>query len=251
MISVLHRYTKDSLSTAETIREALAVRPIDLRSCDLSGQELDGINLSGIYLSGADLRGASLRKAVLNNCDFWGADLTGANLTGAQLRGCNFSWADLRKATLTNADTNEAKFTRANLVGCIVGIKIPVVHAYDREMDEATSKSGAFDVSNWHTTKSHCRSGWAVKLAGDAGWTLEKKVGPWLAGALIHAASTGDIVPDYFASSQHQLADIAWRRKQYSKAIRIRERLDAKFTTLPALHDPKWYYSSPVTYTVD
>jgi hypothetical protein len=37
---------------------------------------------------------------------------------------------------------------------------------------------------------------------------LEKLVGPKAAGALIYAASTGDPVPDFYASNVEALADI-------------------------------------------
>ena len=65
-------------------------------------------------------------------------------------------------------------------------------------------------MSDWHTCKTtHCRAGWAVTLAGEAGATLEAKVGPAVAGTLIYAASRpGKPIPDFYCGDEAAMADL-------------------------------------------
>ena len=86
---------------------------------------------------------------------------------------------------------------------------VPVVERLHARMAEATATPGALAMDSWHCGTSHCRAGWAITLAGPAGAALERRVGSWLAGALIYAASTGrKEVPDFFASDADALEDI-------------------------------------------
>lgn len=68
----------------------------------------------------------------------------------------------------------------------------------------------ALDMGDWHACKTtHCRAGWAINLAGEAGYKLESLVGSCAAGALIYAKSRpGKPVPDFFASTKAAMADI-------------------------------------------
>jgi hypothetical protein len=55
---------------------------------------------------------------------------------------------------------------------------------------DAVSKPGAMDMSTWHTCNTtHCRAGWVVHLAGDAGYSLERFHNTALAAQLIYDAS--------------------------------------------------------------
>lgn len=65
-------------------------------------------------------------------------------------------------------------------------------------IEAATAADGALKMDAWHCGTSHCRAGWAIHEAGDAGYALEAQVGPALAGALIYLAS-GEAIPDFFA----------------------------------------------------
>ena len=62
----------------------------------------------------------------------------------------------------------------------------------------------------WHTCgTTHCRAGWAVRLAGDAGYALERFHGSLLAGQLIYRASGYAINPGrFFDSDDDALADM-------------------------------------------
>lgn len=69
---------------------------------------------------------------------------------------------------------------------------------------------GSLEMGNWHLCgTTHCRGGWAVILAGDAGKMLEAIYGTGTAAALIYASSRPEEkVPDFFASNEDALADI-------------------------------------------
>ena len=83
---------------------------------------------------------------------------------------------------------------------------VPFVEGLDAKM---LASVDCLDMSQWHCNTTHCRAGWAITYAGEAGAELERQVGPWLAGALIYVRSTGRIeLPDFFASDSDAKADI-------------------------------------------
>ena len=132
-----------------------------------------------------------------------GADLSGANLSGADLRDANLSGADLRDADLSGADLRDAK----NIPGWVP--RIPDIH---RAIYAAASKPGALDMGGWHNAcgTSHCRAGWVVTLAGDAGRVMEGCYGTPAAAALIYQASDPSLerIPDFYCGDDEALADM-------------------------------------------
>ena len=155
----------------------------------------------------AVLMGADLTGAVLTDADLTDADLTGADLTDADLRG-----ADLTGAVLTGADLTRADLTGAVLTGA-VGIRAPKIANIDAAIlacVDGDGKRGDLDMGAWHSCETtHCRAGWAVHLAGEAGYSLEDRIGPAAAGALIYAASRpGTPVPDFYATNADALSDM-------------------------------------------
>ena len=150
-------------------------------------------------LRDAVLTGADLRRAVLTGADLRGADLRGAVLRGADLRG-----ADLRRAVLTDAD-----LTGAVLTDDLEGVpSIPDIH---KTIYEAVSKTGALEMSTWHTCETtHCRAGWVVHLAGAAGAAMEYCMGTPTAAALIYLKSDPKLekIPDFYADNEDALADM-------------------------------------------
>lgn len=158
----------------------------DLRGADLSGAHLGRANLSGADLSVADLSGASLRWTTLNS-----ADLSGANLGGADLGWTLLSGTDLRGA-----------------VGLPDAPIIPDIH---RAILAACTADGAgLDMSRFHTcATTHGRAGWAIHLAGAAGYALEERYGPEVAGALIYHASDPMIrTPKFLSANAVAMADM-------------------------------------------
>ena len=85
---------------------------------------------------------------------------------------------------------------------------VPVVVGLDRKILAAVEAGGELKMDTWHEcATTHCRAGWAITLAGEAGRLLEERYGPAVAGSLIYAASTGQ-VPDFYASDEEALADV-------------------------------------------
>jgi hypothetical protein len=68
---------------------------------------------------------------------------------------------------------------------------IPRIHA---AVLAACSKPDALDMSNWHTCETtHCRAGWVVILAGEAGKALQSKTSTLFAAMQIYKASSPTI----------------------------------------------------------
>jgi hypothetical protein len=87
---------------------------------------------------------------------------------------------------------------------------VPVVPNLDAKILEVVSKGdGVLDMANWHVCETtHCRAGWAIHLAGKAGYDLERKLGSAeYAGRAIYRASTGRS-PHFFATNERALEDI-------------------------------------------
>ena len=156
------------------------------------------------------------------------ANLTGADLTRAYLADADLADANLADAIgLPSATTNsdpatpepkpwrrltpeERKAAQAEraLRYRTLHPEVPVVEHLDAKILEAISAGASLDMSTWHTCETtHCRAGFAVHLAGAAGYELEKQLGSQRAGAAIYRASTGR-VPHFFANNEAALLDI-------------------------------------------
>jgi hypothetical protein len=148
--------------------------------------------------------GAAIKWAFQTGADLTGADLTGAVLTGAVLRR-----AVLRRADLTGAVLRGAVLRGADLTGAVLP-PAPIVPKIDVAIAAAIDAGGSLNMRDWHTCgTTHCRAGWAITLAGEAGAQLESKIGPAAAGALIYAASRpGKPVPNFYASNSDAMDDI-------------------------------------------
>ena len=61
----------------------------------------------------------------------------------------------------------------------------------------------------WHCGTSHCRAGWVVHLAGEAGYALEAQTTTLFAAQQIYKASGYDISPvRFYDSNEDALADM-------------------------------------------
>jgi hypothetical protein len=252
MIEIKHRLSDAVLfksESATTLREAV-INAVNagayLEDANLAGAYLEDANLAGAYLAGANLAGAYLAGANLA-----GAYLAGANLEDAYLAGAYLAGANLEDAYLAGAYLAGAYLAGAYLEDAIdlpAGIaatspaepykpartaadfkeraeryrqlhpQIPVVEALDRKiLDVITSGGGALEMGGWHTCETtHCRAGWAIHLAGEAGYALEKEHGPERAGAMIYRASTGR-VPHFYARNDSALEDIKARAAEQAE----------------------------------
>lgn len=149
-------------------------------------------------------RGAAVLWAVRHKADLSGADLSRAVLRGAVLRWADLSGADLSDAVLRDANIPAIPHIDAAILASI-------------ESNKATGANGLemggwhgapCDETNWCGT-THCRAGYAICLAGAAGFALEREVGPAAAGALIYAKSRPDQpIPNFYDSNEVALADL-------------------------------------------
>ena len=89
---------------------------------------------------------------------------------------------------------------------------IPVIPDIHKRVYEAVSNPNALKMDTWHTCNTtHCRGGWVVTLAGEAGKKLEAFHDTLLAAMLIYDASDPDyrINPGrFFDSNEAALADM-------------------------------------------
>jgi hypothetical protein len=172
------------------------------------GSEGERANLERAYLTGANLEDANLERAYLTGANLEGANLTGANLEDANLEGANLKGANLERAYLEDANLTGANLEDAN--HDLVVPSVPMLHTRMLEAIAATPDS--FDMGLVHNAcgTAHCRAGFAVHLAGKAGYALEARVGWWLAGLLITRASCDWIkdAPDFYTDNETALADI-------------------------------------------
>ena len=77
--------------------------------------------------------------------------------------------------------------------------KIEDIHA---NVFAAVSQPDALDMGSWHTcSTTHCRAGWVVHLAGEAGYALERFHNTALAAQLIYRESGYEISPARFYES--------------------------------------------------
>jgi hypothetical protein len=77
----------------------------------------------------------------------------------------------------------------------------------------ACSGDNALDMRKWHTCNTtHCRAGWVVHLAGEAGYALERFHNTALAAQLIYRESGSPISPvRFYDTDEEAMADMRKR----------------------------------------
>ena len=140
---------------------------------------------------------------------------------GLAVRAAHSARAYLADANLADANLARANLARANLAGAnLAGAKwgdlsaFPLIENLDAKILAAIEAGGELNMRDWHTCDTtHCRAGWAIHLAGDAGRVMERLLGPSIAGAYLYQRSTGR-VPNFYATNDEALADM---REQAAK----------------------------------
>jgi hypothetical protein len=162
----------------------------------------------------------SLRDAVVRRVANRGT-LRGADLRGAVLRGADLSGADLSGALGLDENGQPKPLTDADYLEIRDRFRashpdVPIVPLLDSTICKiVNSGEGKLNMGNWHDCETtHCRAGWAIHLAGEAGYALEEKYDSERAGGMIYRASTGRW-PNFFASNESALKDICeWGAKE-------------------------------------
>jgi hypothetical protein len=219
-LAVKWAYKSDAVLRGADLSDAdlsdALLRGAVLSDAVLRGADLSGADLSDADLSDALLRGAVLSDAVLRGADLSGADLSDADLSDAVLRGADLSDADLSDALLRGAVLSDAVLRGADLSGADLSgadlsecpVKIPNIH---KAVYEAASAPQALDMATWHRCETtHCRAGWVVTLAGDAGRALEWAMGTPAAAAMIYLASDPKLekMPNFYTNNEAAMADM-------------------------------------------
>ena len=88
-------------------------------------------------------------------------------------------------------------------------MSVPAIQDIHKAVYEAASQPGALEMSGWHCGTTHCRAGWVVALAGEAGKKLEAFHNTELAAMLIYKESGYPINPArFYDSNEDALADM-------------------------------------------
>jgi uncharacterized protein YjbI with pentapeptide repeats len=134
--------------------------------------------------------------------------------------------AAVKAAYKSDAVLSGAVLRDADLSGILESVPlIPNIDAAILEAIEANKAKGTngLDMGSWHGNEekanetewcetTHCRAGYAICLAGKAGFDLEKKYGPANAGMFLYLKSTPDApIPDWGASNKTAMADMKAR----------------------------------------
>lgn len=70
----------------------------------------------------------------------------------------------------------------------------PVIENIHQKVYDAVKNTGKLDMSTWHTCDTtHCRAGWVVHLAGEAGYALEAHTSTEFAALQIYHKSCPDV----------------------------------------------------------
>lgn len=93
---------------------------------------------------------------------------------------------------------------------------IPIIENIHQRIFDAASQPKALNMYMWHENNenhcgtTHCRAGWAVHLAGELGYALEKATSTDFAAMQIYKASSPIEVHlhQFFVTNEEGLADM-------------------------------------------
>ena len=89
-------------------------------------------------------------------------------------------------------------------------VEAPRIENIHQAIYAAASQPDALNMGDWHSCETtHCRAGWAVHLAGPAGYALEKQTSSVFAAMQIYKASGYSISPTrFYESNEAALEDM-------------------------------------------
>ena len=201
---------RDAVKLGFAVKIAVKARE-NLARAYLAGADLARANLAGANLAGAYLADTYLARANLALANLAGANLAGADLAGTENVPENTAADFVSAPDRATREAERAARFRERFP------EVPVIKNLDAKILAKLSVEGCeLDMQIWHRCETtHCRAGWAITLAGEAGKRLEKLYGPEDAGRRIYIASTG-YVPNFYATDDAALADIKARAEAQS-----------------------------------
>jgi hypothetical protein len=188
----------------------------EFRGGVFSGGEFRGGVFSGGVFSGGEFRGGVFSGGVFSGGVFSGGVFSGGVFSGGVFSGGVFSGGEFRGGVFSGGDCYFGELIKVNIEPGLYAYGkrvdselIPIVENLDAKILEAISHGGGrLRMSTWHSCETtHCRAGWAVHLAGQAGYELESATSAHMAGMAIYWKSTGR-VPDFFCDDVTALSDI-------------------------------------------
>jgi len=208
---VKHRFTGEVKFTAEI--DCATDAPVSIKlGLAVKWAIKAGANLAGANLAGADLAGAYLARAYLADAYLAGAD----NLPGGVEKSDPPEPYERKPAAERYAE-RAARFRARHP-------DVPVIPDIDVRILAAVENGGSLEMGSWHTCETtHCRAGWAIHLAGEAGYALERQYNAEQAGRMIYLASTGR-VPHFYATNERALEDIRECAAAQSSAGEVSDR---------------------------
>jgi hypothetical protein len=98
---------------------------------------------------------------------------------------------------------------------------IPVIENIHQRIYEAVSNPGALNMGDWHSCNTtHCRAGWVVHLAGEAGYALEQRTSTPFAAQQIYKASGYLISPvRFYERAEVAMADMKRLAEESARAV--------------------------------
>ncbi len=145
------------------------------------------------------------------NCEWLDASACTA-LTAIDAPNCKTLYASACTALTAIYAPNCAnpEIIGTKIAGSISLPEIPKIDHADARILAAIEKGGRCEMNSWHTCgTTHCRAGWLIHLAGEAGYALEGVVGSLAAGCLLYQKARPHMkIPNFFASNESALADI-------------------------------------------
>ena len=204
MIVIRNRHDNSSIYASETattvagaVAEAISANPranfarADFANADFANACFAGAYFANAYFAWADFAGANFAGANFARADFADAyfadacfadaDFADAYFARANFAGANFADAYFAGAYFAGANFARAGFAGAKNIPDVAKAQaneplppVPVIPKIHSTLLSAVTAQGCrLDMSAWHTCDTtHCRAGWVVHLAGEAGKAL-------------------------------------------------------------------------------
>lgn len=175
---------------------------------------------------------AVFKDVRIENADTMGLNLACVHVENMHMENVHLDNVTMRHGCVIDTHLTDGGATRVTLENVRMtrlvvtnvtfdGVPLPAVPNIDKAILNLIEENpSSFDMSVWHSEcgTAHCRAGFAVKLAGEAGAELERLIGTANAATLIYGASRPGIpIPDFFTSRASALADLKDCAEKYSK----------------------------------
>ena len=172
-----------------TERAAIDIALAAFRELCEAGVGVSDVHVHALIDADIDLGGVTLAELIGARVDLSG--LTLPELIGARVDLSGLTLPELIEARVDLDDSYAVDLERAGVD--LSGLHVPDIH---RRVYDAVGEDGEhLNMGRWHSPcgTEHCRAGWAVTLAGEAGSELEAATDTALAAEWIYRISDPDM----------------------------------------------------------